>query len=53
MTIVREDCLRATKPSYRLRDRVEDPQWIALLETIALGSRAGVVDAEFEAGAGI
>ena len=53
MTILREDCLRATRPSARIRDRVEDAAWIALLETIALGSRGGSVDAEFEGGAGI
>jgi len=53
MTIVREDCLRATRPARRLRERVADSEWIALLETIALAPRAGVVDAEFEGGAGI
>jgi len=53
MTIVREDCLRATRPSRRLRDRVPDDAWIALLETIALGARSGLVDIEFEGGAGI
>jgi hypothetical protein len=53
MTIVREDCLRATRPSQRLRERVGDPEWIGLLETIALGTRPGVVDELFEGGAGI
>jgi hypothetical protein len=53
LTIVREDCLRATRPAQRVRDRVSDAAWIALLETIALGSRGGVVDATFEEGAGI
>ncbi len=53
MTVLREDCLRATRPSLRLRERVDDPAWIALLETIALGSRPGLVDFTFEAGAGI
>ena len=53
MTVVREDCLRATRPALRLRERVADPAWIALLETIALGSRPGLVDFTFEAGAGI
>ena len=53
MTIVREDCLRATRPSKRLRDRVDDDSWIALLETIALGNRSGVVDASFAEGGGI
>lgn len=54
MTIVREDCLRASRPSQRLRDRVADDAWIALLETIALGNRYGVThDPEFSEGAGI
>lgn len=53
LTIVREDCLRATRPARRLRERVADDQWIALLETIALGSRSGSDDPTFDAGAGI
>ncbi len=54
MTIVREDCLRATRGSQRLRDRVDDERWIALLETLALGTRAGgSVDLAFSEGAGI
>jgi hypothetical protein len=57
MTILREDCLRATRPSQRLRDRVEDAQWIELLETIALGARGSsggaAFDEFFEDGAGI
>ncbi len=56
MTIVREDCLRTTRPSLRLRDAVSDRAWIALLETVALGSRSGAVDfadLTFEGGAGI
>ena len=53
MTILREDCLRATRPSQRLRDHVDDDAWIALLETIALGNRPGSVDATFAEGAGI
>jgi hypothetical protein len=53
MTILREDCLRAVRPSQRLRERVDDARWIALLETIALGSRPGPADIFFEAGAGI
>jgi hypothetical protein len=53
MTIVREDCLRATRPSGRLRERVADTEWIALLESIALGTRSGMVDELFEGGAGI
>jgi hypothetical protein len=53
LTIVREDCLRATRPSQRLRERVADAEWIALLETAALGARAGLVDPAFAEGAGI
>jgi len=54
-TVLREDCLRATKPSYRIRDAVEDAPWIALLETIALGTRTGsvAIETQFEGGAGI
>ncbi|MBD5634727.1 MAG: hypothetical protein IAI49_09640, partial [Candidatus Eremiobacteraeota bacterium] len=53
MTILREDCLRATRPSLRLRESVGDRAWISLLETIALGSRSEVADVTFEGGAGI
>jgi hypothetical protein len=57
MTILREDCLRAVRPSQRIRDRVGDTEWIALLEAIALGARDGSVSATlrdtFEDGAGI
>ena len=55
MTIVREDCLRATRPSQRLRERVGDDEWIAMLETIALGGRTGweLSDPAFAEGAGI
>ncbi|GAC1523345.1 MAG: hypothetical protein NVS2B3_19060 [Vulcanimicrobiaceae bacterium] len=55
MTIVREDCLRATRPSPRLRDRVPDVAWIALLESLALGARGDRVVCEptFDGGAGI
>ncbi len=53
MTIVREDCLRATRPSRRLRDRVADAEWISLLETIALSGRAGTSDPAYLEGAGI
>ena len=52
-TILREDCLRATRPSRRLRDCVADDEWIAMLETIALGSREGGSDPTFSEGAGI
>jgi hypothetical protein len=53
MTVLREDCLRATRPSRRIRDAVPDEQWIALLETIALGTRPGASDPSYEEGAGI
>jgi hypothetical protein len=53
LTIVREDCLRATVPSRRLCERVPDDEWIAVLETIALGSRAEPLDVAFSDGAGI
>jgi len=53
MTVLREDCLRATRPSQRLRERVGDAEWIALLETIALAGRPGIDDPTFEGGAGI
>ncbi|MGP6192462.1 MAG: MmcB family DNA repair protein [Vulcanimicrobiaceae bacterium] len=53
LTILREDCLRATRPSLRLREGVADEAWIALLETIALGMRASACAPEFEGGSGI
>jgi len=53
MTILREDCVSATRPSRRLRDAVEDPAPIALLETIAFAGRPEFVDVEFAAGGGI
>jgi len=53
LTILREDCLRATRPSLRLRERVADAEWIALLEAVALGGRSAFVDPSFEAGGGI
>ena len=53
VTILREDCLRATRPSRRLCASVPDEAWIALLETIALGARPGLCDPTFDEGAGI
>ncbi|HTV74021.1 MAG TPA: MmcB family DNA repair protein [Candidatus Acidoferrales bacterium] len=54
LTILREDCLRAVKPSLRLRDRVEDEPWIALLEAMAFGGRPEPLEAAlFTDGAGI
>jgi hypothetical protein len=52
-TILREDCLRSARPSLRLRERVEDEAWIALLEAIALGARPQTCDLAFEGGSGI
>ena len=52
LTIVREDCLRAVRPSLRLRDRVADKHWIALLESFAFAGR-GPADETFAAGMGI
>jgi len=53
MTIVREDCLRSSRQSQRIRDRVADDEWIALLETIALAGRSGASDPTYAEGAGI
>jgi hypothetical protein len=54
LTILREDCLRATRPAQRLREGVDDASWIALLEAVALGGRGGGIhDPLFEGGAGI
>jgi hypothetical protein len=36
-----------------LRERVADDEWIALLETMALGNRTALDDPTFTAGAGI
>ena len=54
LTILREDCLRASSPSLRLRDRVDDGRWIALLEAIAFSARpSGAFAPGFELGEGI
>jgi hypothetical protein len=53
MTILREDCLRATRPSLRLRDGVANDEWIAILEGIAFSGRPQWADEHFEYGAGI
>ena len=52
-TILREDCLRATRPARRLRERVDDAAWIALLESVALGNGPHRDDPSFAEGAGI
>ena len=53
-TIGRDDALRASRPSRRLRAAVADPEWIALLESIAF-ARVERPDGEtcFADGAGI
>lgn len=53
-TIARDDMLRSSRPSRRLRDAVADSHWIALLESIAF-ARSGPCHAEvcFSDGAGI
>jgi len=54
-TIGRDDLLRSARPSRRLRSAVADPQWIALLESIAFArfQPAAVDDGTFTDGAGI
>jgi hypothetical protein len=53
MTILREDCLRAMRPSLRLRDHVADAEWISILETIAFAGRAEPPELTFDSGGGI
>lgn len=53
LTILREDCLRATRPSRRLRERVGDDEWIALLEALAFARRDEAPALELAEGAGI
>jgi hypothetical protein len=53
MTILREDCLRATRPSLRLRDHVADDEWIAIVEAIAFAGRGEEAETTFDAGSGI
>lgn len=53
-TIHREDVLRASRPSRRLRDSVADGEWMALLETVAFAQMARTeFDHTFNHGAGI
>lgn len=53
-TFARDDMLRSSRPSRRLRDAVADPQWIALLESIAFGRvEPSALDLMFSDGAGI
>ncbi len=56
-TIGRDDLLRASRPSRRLRDAVDDREWIALLEALSFSrlerSDATSFSASFNDGAGI
>lgn len=53
-TLHRDDMLRSTRPSRRLRDHIGDEEWIALLETLAFSARARTdADSQFSDGAGI
>jgi hypothetical protein len=52
-TLHRDDMLRASRPSRRLRDAVEDGPWLALLETLAFGDRPLGPDFTYTDGAGI
>ena len=52
-TIHRDDALRSSKPSRRLREEVADDEWMALLETIAFANIARTDNDTFTDGAGI
>jgi hypothetical protein len=53
-TIARADALRSARPSRRLRAAVADPQWIALLESLAFARGEEFdMDVTFSDGAGI
>jgi len=52
-TIHRDDALRSSRPSRRLRDAVADGEWLALLETIAFAGMARIESDTFNDGAGI
>lgn len=53
-TIHRDDVLRSSRPSRRLREAVADGEWMALLETIAFATPARTEpDHTFNHGAGI
>ncbi|MFN2461028.1 MAG: MmcB family DNA repair protein [Candidatus Velthaea sp.] len=53
-TIHRDDVLRSSRPSRRLRDAVGDTEWLALLEAIAFGTATRIEhDPTFADGAGI
>jgi hypothetical protein len=53
-TVHRDDALRSSRPSRRLRDAVRDEEWLALLETIAFARAVrDDPDPTFSDGAGI
>jgi hypothetical protein len=52
-TIHRDDALRSSKPSRRLREAVGDNEWMALLESIAFANMVGTGHDTFSDGAGI
>jgi len=51
--ILREDTLRAVRPSRRLRDGVADGPWIAMLEAMAFATAGAHEAAEYIHGGGI
>jgi hypothetical protein len=52
-TIRPEDALRTSRPSRRLRDAVDDPHWIRMLERLAFTVPLPIEVEEFEHGGGI
>ncbi|MBV9439026.1 MAG: MmcB family DNA repair protein [Candidatus Eremiobacteraeota bacterium] len=52
-TLQPQDALRASRPARRLRERVDDEPWMALLEGIAFGRPMTMPEPEFRDGAGI
>ena len=48
-----DDALRSSKPSRRLRDRVADDAWVAILEAMAFGRRLPQAETLFGDGGGI
>lgn len=52
-TMRADDALRSSRPARRLRDAVDDPEWLALLETIAFARPLLAEDHTFTDGAGI
>ncbi len=48
-----EDALRASRPARRLRDAVDDAEWLALLETMAFSHPLAFDEPTFNDGAGI